>query len=189
VHYSLMFRDTYMNYLPSKMIAIDLDDTIADFMGLFVERYGMPPGGLNITLRKMYPHLDIDSIVNDPEFYRDLQPIDGAVEVLCKLAPFNTTIYLSARDFSLQAVTERWLRYWGFPSAPVVCAGMEGKIVILQQTDIVSILLDDMELFLRAVPTTTRVIAYTQPWNIGLAVPRINSWRDFDERGIHLPKV
>ena len=139
----------------------------------------------------MYPHLDIDAIVSDPKFYLGLVPIEGAQRIIYKLSSMNSLIFLSARDPSLQDVTAKWLRGWGFPDAPLICAGTEGKLMMLGRTDFIRILIDDMEIFLRVASsnTHTHVIAYTQPWNMGLNIHRINSWRDYDKRGLHMPKV
>lgn len=173
------------------MIAIDLDDTIADFMGGFVKKYGPPlcGGRLDTSLRMMYPHLDIDAIVREPAFYLKLVPIEGAQRVLYKLSSMNSLIYLSARDPSLQDITVKWLRGWGFPAAPLICAGTEGKLMMLRRTNFIQILIDDMELFLRAASSGVHVIAYTQPWNMKLNIRRIRSWRDYDKRGLYMPKV
>jgi len=169
------------------MLAVDLDDTIADFMGQMISFYGKPVTGFSYSLRKMYPHLDIDAIICDPEFYRTLLPIDKAQEAMWWLNHTNKLIYLSARSPELRDVTAEWLDKWRFPKAPLFCVGKEGKLILLQQSNLVTTLIDDMEIFL--VAQQDNAIVYNQAWNCNLLFPRISSWRYYVKYSRLVPKV
>ena len=167
------------------MLALDLDDTIADFMGQMVAFYGKPMNGFRGSLESMYPHLDVKAIISNPNFYKTLRPIDGAWKMLHYLDNRHDLIYLSARDSELQDVTAEWLQTWGFPHVPLLCVGREGKLILLKQTNFITLLVDDMEIFLLA--KQGNAIVYNQPWNQSLSFTRIQSWRHYANHGILLP--
>lgn len=105
-------RPTFV--LPNPRIGTDIDDVLADFLGAYCARYNIerPNAWLfdqNWTER-------YEEIINDPDFYLELEPIVKPTDL-----PFEPVVYITSRDERLKDKTLQWLfDHNKYPVAPVV---------------------------------------------------------------------
>jgi len=169
------------------VIAVDIDDTIAGYVQGFIKKHGYPES-LNGTyenqsiLRTQWPGVDLDQHFSDAhhiEFCAGLLPIDGAFTSLQLLLNYGFPIvYLSARPRSHKSMTVDWLNTWGFPVAPVYCAGSsDGKRVMLENLDISALIDDRAADLLAARDMGIATFIIDRPWNRDLpGLYRCLSW-------------
>lgn len=113
-----------------KKVGLDLDNTLADFIGGVIALVGKEPVDLaSGKLVKMFPHLSesiLDSYVTDPGVYVGLRPILDAAYWVRKLVEENEDVefeYVTARPVEAVGVSCEWLEQNGFPAGEVVAFG------------------------------------------------------------------
>lgn len=127
------------------------------------------------------PH--VMEILHHPEFYRDLEPIEGAVAAVKKMrADGHDVIFISSpwesNPQGHQAKADWMMQHFGG-------LGRKNLILTADKTIIYAdVLVDDKpEIKGRLterpniVPAWQRIF-YTQPYNVGLPGPRIENWTD-----------
>lgn len=101
-------------------IAVDVHDTIANYWQGMIRWYG-PHSGKYGSLEAGWPEVDMEEhfrTENHNEFLAELEPIQGASEVLSVLWLFGYEIfYVTAANHGNSGVTKRWLEYHDFPQA------------------------------------------------------------------------
>lgn len=111
-----------MSKLPTLRIALDIDDVLADFIP-----------AINREWEKLEAHDHWDSngpsgnaikdgaaLMQDPEFWRNLNPITLASEV-AQISDF-VYCYITSSPQQFVNVRRKWLAENGFPVRPVVCS-------------------------------------------------------------------
>ena len=99
-----------------KSVAVDLDDTLCDFMGPMIDYFNFKHN-TSYTLNDMteYEFIDkwpqaqstIDEFISNQDNVMNLKPIEGAYEKLKELK--CNLIVVTARSYELQEVTKRWI--------------------------------------------------------------------------------
>ena len=165
-------------------ISVDLDDTLADFMGVATRILG--PGSVSgvHSLKAMYPgrEAEVQALLEDADLYRSLPVILGAQEALremvsrfgCELA------YVTARPIGLSVVTAAWLERNGFPPGFVFCVGRTNgsKAERIKKLE-VKIAIDDYPPALDEITllTEAKAVVFSRPWNLEYKdLPRIEAW-------------
>ena len=150
-----------------KVVALDIDDTLADFIGHMVSVYGEPvfdsmsSGSLEI----MWPHIDWATALKDQILTKDMPVIDGALELADELACRAPIAYVTARPKELSWVTSLWLEGHGFPPAPVACLGRDLKAGFLR-SGMFKLIIDDNPKAMRiAQQVRAKRYCVAQPWN------------------------
>ena len=157
------------------VIAIDVDDTICNYVPGFVHEHGWPESfgraySNRGILQTQWPSVDLEKHFEDAnhiEFCRALLPIDGAFSA-CHILLGNgfPIVYLSRRPASHKQMTLEWLRTWEFPVAPLFCAGSgEGKQTMMQNLDIAAIVDDNPEDIYNARSMGLATFIIDRPWN------------------------
>ena len=165
-------------------ISVDLDDTLADFVGAATRILGASPVSGAHSLKAMYPgrEAEVQALLEDADLYRSLPVILGAQEALremvsrfgCELA------YVTARPIGLSVVTAAWLERNGFPPGFVFCVGRANgsKAERIKKLEI-QIAIDDYPPALDEITllTEAKAIVFSQPWNLEYKdLPRIEAW-------------
>jgi 5'-nucleotidase len=170
-----------------KTLLIDMDSVIVDLMSEWhrrynedyeddlsverikcwqTERYVKPECGI-----KIYDYLD------QPGLFRHLKPLPDSVEVLERLSQrYDILIVTSSRT---HAYTDKEL--WVEEHLPFI-----GKqnLIFAHRKDMIcgDLLFDDAPHNLRAFQATGRVaVAMDYPYNRDVDVPRVKSWREFEQ--------
>ena len=150
-----------------KVVALDIDDTLADFMGYMETIYGEPVFGsrLSSSLETMWPHIDWTTALKDENLCRGMPVMDGSLELADELACRAPLAYVTARPKELSWVTGRWLEVNGFPPAPVACLGKELKAGFLR-SGMFKLIIDDNPKAMRiAQQVKAKRFCVAQPWN------------------------
>ena len=117
--------------------------------------------------------------MDEPGFYRDLRPIDGAVRALTEMArshrvtlcssPWNTNP--TCNDDKKDWVTEHLGVDW------------TDRLVLTKDKTIVrgDILIDDKPKVLGEEDRTWMHIVFTAPYNLNVEGPRLNGWSEWEE--------
>ena len=170
--------------MPKKSIAIDMDEVMADSIGRFIELYKKEfnedlsdlrlPGR---TLDNTVPPARLDQVKSYPrraEFFKDLDLIDGAPEVIKRLhEKYDVYVVTAAMEFEL-CFTDKfdWLKQH-LPFIPWNHIVFCGDKSILNA----DYLIDDIERNLVAFSGTSLV--FTAPHNTHLTeYTRFNNWQD-----------
>ncbi len=176
-------------------IAFDIDGVVADTMASFIkvakERYGIE--GIRREDIKSYWLEDclpidekiigeiIGEILKDP-FNTDLKPMDGAVEVLTKLAKKSSLVFVTARPIKEPIV--EWLRTTlkqvDKSYINVIATGRhEAKIDVLKKLNISYFLEDHLDTCIQLFDAGIGAIVYDHPWNQGKTpFLRIKKWAE-----------
>ena len=150
-----------------KVVALDIDDTLADFVGHMVSVYGEPvfESMSSGSLEVMWPHIDWGTALADEILTRDMPVMDGSLELAHDLACRAPIAYVTARPKELSWVTSKWLSYHGFPPAPVACLGKELKAGFLR-SGMFKLIIDDNPKAMRiAQQVGAKRFCVAQPWN------------------------
>jgi len=166
-------------------IGVDIDDTIADYVGGIERRYGPAKSYVPPNLPEMFPWVNMDlhfGVVLHNAFLRDLDPMPGAAEALNLLRKSWPIRYITSRPAPARGVTKEWLWLNHFPNGRMVfLATRQAKIQYLAGVgECMIAYVDDLPQFLgaAAVQDGRIVIAYARPWNVMAHVPRADHWRD-----------
>jgi len=185
---------------PSEL-AFDIDGVVADTMAVFVrlaqERYGFT-WLTKDDLRQYDLHacLNVDSAIIDElicmtlddEHTQQIPPVDGAVDLLTKLARHGPLRFVTARIWPESII--RWLRQT-LPTVDssrieVFASGLpEAKCGILRELDIHYFVEDRVETCRLLSLNGIQPLLFDQPWNRGpeaTAFPRIEKWSQLGEQ-------
>ena len=101
-----------------KLVALDIDEVIADFCGAMMERFTAlkerPVYWNDFVLMEKYKE-----VREDRDFWINIKPKVTSL-------PFEPHCYITARPVN-SGLTEEWLKKHGFPSAPVYTVGHGGS--------------------------------------------------------------
>lgn len=100
------------------VLGFDIDDTIADMTGFFIEmKYGRDSNG-----ELSHPYERIDDEINafvdhfGDEVFSKLRPLPYAIERINQLyGQGHRIVFITARFPDTRTITERWLNEWGIP--------------------------------------------------------------------------
>lgn len=183
--------------LPAK-IGFDIDGVVADTMGAFIKvaknRFGYSLKKEDITTYYLGHCLNIptgivDEIIRqllDDPFGVGLEPIEGAREVLLRLASLGSPLtFVTARpDFRS---IEKWLltilSEIGKNSIRVIATGKHSaKLSVVKELGLNSFLEDHLETCEELFQNGINSIVFDQPWNrASNSLQRVYSWVDFQE--------
>lgn len=153
----------------SKIIVIDLCDTLAQVTKAVEGIYGPIPDPLNC----FHP------AVSHPEFWANsgnriareifkfAEPMPGAVKGVSYLAQKGQIVYLTARPEWAKGTSEKWLRQNGFPNAPVVCTPDKYTWVLKHSAMAV---FEDLPTHIKKLQSIIPVYVPSQPWNRRLGI-------------------
>ena len=171
-------------------LGIDIDGTIADFIGgwtrRYVDHFDIPVASADII---DWDFLSLTHFDNWTEFwewiktsrtFRNLLPYPGAVQGLRSARRIGHDVaYITHRPEWAREVTEEWLDYHGF---------VYGELFMMANKQHVEcdVYLDDAPHVLAelrsACPPTIRVVRMVRPWNRPLeGVVDLHGWRDFSK--------
>ncbi len=171
-------------------IAIDMDDVLANTAGKFVQMYldglhGRPPAHTleqlqQESLRELLAEPDFKAIhdtVYEPGFFRDIPVMDGAKEVLPRLAEkYDLFITTAATEFRNSFVDKYdWLAEH-FPQISwrnIVFCG--DKSIILAD-----VMIDDMPYNLASFSGETKLLFHALHNRTESRFTRVNSWADVE---------
>jgi 5'(3')-deoxyribonucleotidase len=176
-------------------IAFDIDGVFANTMALFLEIARRDYGINHIRYEEITEYfledcLDIDPdlikrIINrilDGEFAYELQPIDGAVQVLSEIGNAYPLLFVTARP--QVATIQEWV-YGTLPVRPsnieVIATGtFEGKAEVLDSRGIEYFVEDYLEVCYMLRDRAINPILFSQPWNRSLQHPfkEVGSWAE-----------
>lgn len=172
------------------LVLLDMDGVLADFLGLLhqeMEDAGFP---LDISERRQFysaPEYHARfgaqaaelarTIIHSPGFFAELPPIEGALDSVHELVAHGHDVMLCTSPLlgSLWSASEKyaWVhRHLGEEYL--------AKMVLTTDKTVVagSVLVDDNPLITgRSTPTWQHVV-FTQPYNLEVEGPRLNSWND-----------
>lgn len=147
-----------------KLVAVDIDDTLADYVGQMTKYFGPPEGGLNSgSLESMWPKADWEEAFEGGRFHETMQVIQGSLEGVREIQKRADIVYFSARRPEMSFVTANWLRENGFPPAPIVCIGRERKKALLRNGWF-DVVIDDLPRYLDSFKGKKYI--HRRPWNI-----------------------
>jgi 5'(3')-deoxyribonucleotidase len=161
------------------IIAIDVDDVLADFCGEVERVHGRPVVYPYLVLKDAWPHVDIDALLIDKKFHEGIPAIPGARTGVQKLLEAgHTCFYMTSRQADIHDTTVDWLRKAGFPDLPLTSMGKE-KAEALRHVKI-DVLIDDMWKNVKAANEGgAATILYNQCWNDRDFHPyRAYNWHD-----------
>lgn len=93
-------------------VGLDVDEVLADFIGGYRERFGVPaPNAWNFD-REMKERFE--KLKDDKEFWMNLKPLVNPEDL-----PFEPTCYITSRPVPNEW-TEEWLSKHNFPAVPVI---------------------------------------------------------------------
>lgn len=168
-------------------LAIDIDDTVADFMGAVERQFPGECAGLDkSSLKEMYPGRDeeIDRIIRSAEFHGGLAVVPGARGALWKLLEDGHAVYyVTARREELMFVTIAWLRDNGFPfsSDYLHVVGREpfSKSKTYRHLDVGAVVDDYPAALKEAYMAGAAPIIFDRPWNQDLLDwTRMKNWEE-----------
>jgi hypothetical protein len=154
-----------------QILALDIDDTLADFLGGIEERYGayIPEenNGADWRLERMYPGINWSEELRKPDLALELKPLEHSKELAMEITKRVPFVYLSARPVELNYATAHWLNNHGYPPAPVMCVGKDLKKGLLR-SGIFGFIIDDSPSVMRiAKEVKAKRICIATPWNEG----------------------
>ena len=169
-----------------RFVGVDIDDTIADYIGAMERRYGPAKSYVPPNLAEMFPRVAMDlhfGIIHHNAFLRELVPMVGASDALRLIRKSWPIRYITSRPAPARGVTKEWLWLNHFPGGRMVfLATRQAKTQYLASVgECMIAYVDDLPQFLGAASTEEGriVIAYVRPWNVGLThVPRAEEWKD-----------
>jgi len=178
-------------------IAFDIDSVVADTMHLFLdiarEEYGETDLRYeDMTCYNLEDCLDLDPIIlrqiiekiMDGNYTAPLHPIDGAVEVLQRLAGgFGPIVFVTARPFA--GPMTQWLPgvlEVDRKDIEIIAAGdFDKKARILVERNISYFIEDRLETCFRLEAEGITPVLFSQPWNRQMHhFTEVNNWREIE---------
>jgi hypothetical protein len=161
-------------------IAFDIDGVFANTMGLFLE-IAKKEYGINhveyghITRYWLEECLDIppgiiQEIINrilEGDFELELEPIEGAVEVLSEIARSRPLLFVTARPTlsPIKGWVEEMLHQVPSPIEVVATGAFEAKADVLRAKDIRYFVDDCLDICFMLEKQGITPLLYSQPWN------------------------
>ena len=173
-----------------KRIAIDMDEVIADTLPKLLQKiheicgvHIVPDDLPGRTLGELHPHLnkEIDSIVRDPSFFRDLTPKSGSVQALQLLSThYELFITTSAMEVPSSFTAKyEWLREY-FPFISEMNYVFCGNKSIIHADFLIDDNVRHFENF------SGRGVLFTAPHNIHIThYDRLDSWAEAEAYFLH----
>ena len=166
-------------------LALDVDDTCANFMGPATAVLGPSLLTGAHSLRDMYPDQpdQVQTLLSDGSFYAGLPAMDGAARAIGELTGLGFRVfYISARPSALDWITRDWLFWNGFPQGAVHCVGRAGgrKAGLIKLLDI-DIAVDDYPAALDEIRllSSAKAVVMDRDWNQDYHdIPRLMHWDD-----------
>lgn len=150
-----------------KIVALDIDDTLAEFVSHMIKIYGSPVEGSmsSGSLEIMWPYVNWSEVLKNPSICNEMDVVDGALELAHEISSRAAIAYVTARPAELSWVTTRWLLDKDFPPAPVACLGKELKAGFLR-SGMFKLIIDDNPTAMRiAQEVGAKRYCVAQPWN------------------------
>jgi len=172
------------------LILLDMDGTVADLDGRFVERYNarFPAGpiGKRLTwaMTEDMPadrHGSVGEILAEDGFFAGLDPLPGAVEAFFAMRDAGHEVVLCTSPF----VSSRWCesekRHW---VERHLGAEFAHALVLTSDKTLVrgDVLIDDRPDIRGRLEPSWRQVLLDQPWNRDADLPRVSrDWSDWKE--------
>ena len=162
-------------------ILVDFDDVLSDTFAELERREGPATDFSTEDLRVMFPGIDLSQYFENLDFHREIPPVHGAAKGVGWIVSAGHEVrYASARPPGVEGVSLEWLKAWGFPLAPLLCLGRDGKKELLRN-DTYDLLIDDQMRYLKiAREHGRRAIAMDRRWNGTWDGDRIAKWEDIE---------
>lgn len=174
------------------ILLVDVDNTIADFEGRFIELWKEKFPDIPHVPRKQrrhfyqthdYPqehHRKITSIITSKGFFCDLKPMDGAIEALNEMKALGHSVYLCTSSYfnypecvscKYQWVNKHLGQRW------------QSKVIISADKTLVKgdFLIDDRPELKGNFTPTWEYILYDQPYNRNMKQWRRLTWENWKE--------
>ena len=178
-------------------IAFDIDSVVADTMHLFLDIAREEDGETDLRYEDMTCYnledcLDLDPIIlrqiieriMDGNYTVPLHPMDGAVEVLQRLAgDFGPIVFVTARPFA--GPMTQWLPgvlEVDQKDIEIIAAGdFDKKARILVERNISYFIEDRLETCFRLAAEGITPVLFSQPWNRQMHhFTEVNNWREIE---------
>ncbi len=169
-----------------KMIAIDIHDTLGDYILAMCQRYGPPkqwPGDGHNTLDRMWPSVDMRAHFtpdNHGAFLSTVPVFLDAPNSVWRLRQMGFEFcYFTATPPMYRAAVTDWIGINLFPPAELRMAdGWDNKGEALKKMEDITMLIDDSPAtLLAAVDLGITVYVYDRPWNRDVTVgTRVVGW-------------
>lgn len=188
------------------MIAIDIHDTIGDYIYAMIVRYGPPtdwPQDGHRTLHRMWPNVDMDTHFEPQNHTLFLAQVPAFLEApnsVWRLRQMGLDFcYFTATPPVYYDVIKTWLSMHNFPPAKIRMAdGWTEKATALEEYDDIQLLIEDSPSTLNAAADLgISTYIYDRPWNRDVVVgTRVLNWnhilwqltRDLSLYGIRSPE-
>lgn len=149
----------------NKNVVVDIDGVLADFEGLFIQKFGEERRELE-SLESRYPTMgiSINRFVNHPETYKYLEPIPLGLSIVEYLTDNGWDVdIVTSRPADAEWVTRRWLKEHGVNFLSFsINPNKSGRIAELAPVCAIDDLISVARLLKRySVP----VLLMQQPWN------------------------
>ncbi len=169
------------------MIAIDIHDTLGDYILAMCQRYGPPqhwPNGGEYGLGMMWPSVDMAAHFepeNHGPFLATVPHFFDAPNSVWRLRQMGLEIcYFTATPPIYQQIMRDWLELRSFPPAELRMAdGWDKKSEALLRYDDISIIIEDSPTtLLAAADLGISCYVYDRPWNRDVTVgTRVMGWQ------------
>jgi hypothetical protein len=161
------------------MIAIDIDETICEYMYGMIVKYG-PPAQWSEGLEVMFPGADLKihfEPANHDLFLSSLLPVPDASRALWLLKYLGVPFcYMTARKPVHRQVTQTWLEINLFPNAQLILC--EDKCETIRERKDITAMIDDQFKYLEVgAQEGLGLYVFDKPWNHDFLIgTRVLSW-------------
>ena len=157
-------------------IALDVDGVLADHVGAVLRKLSEEYPSFDRTRESMthwaedLPSIDsdlkleIERAESEPDFIRNMEPVDGAVEITSTLANRgHELIIVTARPESSLSATHEWLESVGIPHRQEESKFTNGE---MKTPETAEVLIDDYPGHIESFTEDEKfAILFEQPWN------------------------
>jgi 5'(3')-deoxyribonucleotidase len=121
------------------------------------------------------------SIIYDPETYRHLEPIDGALDTLHRLSKKADIIIVTSRPVDCATATHEWMAHHRVPSIGLIMT--DDKVRYARALGMKAFVDDRMKTIESMVGVVSLPILMNQAWNQGdvEGVMRARSWEEVED--------
>lgn len=196
------------------IIGIDIDEVLGDFITPFLKFHNEHYGPY-LTYEDVADH-DFETILNLPgeevgrritEFFatddfKNLKPVDGAIEAVAKLGESNKLIVITGRPSFIADQTKSWLqKYFGGRLSEVYFTDVFLEVGHKDRREKyefcldhgVEVLIDDHAKFtVQCADQGVKVLLFDHPWNAKVEnenITRVKNWEEVLENLSELSKV
>lgn len=174
-----------------KRFGIDIDGTITrpdTFIPFLNESFQLNLTYEDVTQYDFYPYVNISReelnqwfMKNEPKFYKESLPADGAREVLNKWTPYADLYYISARNQRLLNITQNWFTTHKLTYHHLELVGSHDKVAAAKKFA-VDLFLEDKHDNAVAIAEECKipVLLFNTPYNqdpVPNQVIRIQTWQ------------